>query len=370
MTASDGTVGVAFIGCGSVMQGAYLPRARHLERLGRVRVIGACDRTTRRSDALLALGIDRFTVDVDELVGWDDVDVIVVATPIATHVDLAAAALQAGHHVLLEKPMAASLADARRLQAVAAGCTGMLMVAPAVTLTDTFARIRAHLDDGDIGTVSLARTMYGWAGPDWSEWFYAADGGPLRDLGVYGITSLTGLMGPALSVMAMGGVTQPERVVNGSTVPSLIDDHVQLLLEFEAGAIGVVTSGFTVQQANIPSLEIYGTSGTVQLLGHDWAPKGYELWTNDTGCWRRYPDREPGWPWTSGLDHVVDAARGAKKVSSTIDHAVHVTEIIEAALRSTADGRRHSLVTSFERPPAEVIGDSSAHRRHDPTRHD
>ena len=41
MTASDGTVGVAFIGCGSVMQGAYLPRARHLERLGLVRVIGA-----------------------------------------------------------------------------------------------------------------------------------------------------------------------------------------------------------------------------------------------------------------------------------------------------------------------------------------
>ena len=84
MTASDGTVGVAFIGCGSVMQGAYLPRARHLERLGLVRVIGACDRTTRRVDALRALGIDRFTVDVDEMVGWDDVDVVVVATSVCT----------------------------------------------------------------------------------------------------------------------------------------------------------------------------------------------------------------------------------------------------------------------------------------------
>lgn len=92
------------------------------------------------------------------------------------------------------------------------------------------------------------------------------------------------------------------REVNGVTTSVDVEDHFQVIVRFASGAHGVITTGFTMQQATAPSVEIYGSAGTIQMLGHDWAPDGYELWTNDAGCWRRYPESEVGWPWTAGLD--------------------------------------------------------------------
>jgi len=57
-------------------------------------------------------------------------------------------------------------------------------------------------------------------------------------------------------------------------------------MEFANGALGVVTTGFTMQQYRTPAFEVYGTAGVVQMLGDDWDPDGYELWKNDQGAWQ------------------------------------------------------------------------------------
>ena len=94
------------------------------------------------------------------------------------------------------------------------------------------------------------------------------------------------------------------------------EDNGQLLLDHGDGVLSSVTAGFTMQQARSPALEVYGAEGTVQMLGDDWAPQGYDLWTRPVRAWRYYKDLDPGWLWTDGLRHVVECIRDGRGRSS------------------------------------------------------
>jgi predicted dehydrogenase len=107
----------------------------------------------------------------------------------------------------------------------------------------------------------------------------------LFDLGVYNVTSLTGLLGPAKGVTAMSGVAVSERMAEGSLMKVEANDNAHVLIVFGECVFAVVTTGFTIQRYRGPAIELYGTTGTIQMLGDDWAPDGYELWQNDAGAW-------------------------------------------------------------------------------------
>src|SRR5438270_637506 len=81
------------------------------------------------------------------------------------------------------------------------------------------------------GRVHAAHGRDGHGGPSWGPWFYRKGGGSLFDLGVYNITTLTGLLGPARGVVALSGVAVPERVVEGERVRVEADDNVMLLMD-------------------------------------------------------------------------------------------------------------------------------------------
>src|SRR5262249_16740290 len=157
------------------------------------------------------------------------------------HAALARAALEAGKHVLVEKPMATTLEEADALIQLAERAGRHLMCAPFTTLSPTFQTIARRIQAGDIGQPCLARARYGWSGPWWSEWFYKPGGGCLFDLGVYCLTPLTGLLGPARRVTAMTGVAIPEREINGRKIKVEAEDNAQVLLDFGQSAYGVVT---------------------------------------------------------------------------------------------------------------------------------
>ena len=110
------------------------------------------------------------------------------------------------------------------------------------------------------------------------------------DLGVYNVTTLTGLLGPARRVMAMSGIAIPERVVDGELIQVGTHDNAHLLLDFGDARYAVVTTGFTMQRYKVPGIELYGTEGTIQMIGEDWAPAGYEMWQNSAGCWQVFED--------------------------------------------------------------------------------
>lgn len=340
-------VRLAIIGCGSVSR-SYFSRIDPLRKEGRVEIAFACDQEeSRREWVQNQWGVSRFTTDYRQVLEAEDVDLVVILTPMPLHGPMTKEALQAGKHVLVEKPMAVRLEEAQEILDLARRGPGYLLCAPFVLLSPTFPKIYQRIRQGDIGKVFLARARYGWSGPNWGKWFYQAGGGVLFDLGVYNITSLTGLLGPVRRVMAMTGIAIPEREVEGEILQVEEEDNAQVLLDFGEAVFGVVTTGFTIQNYKGPAIELYGSEGTLHLLGDDWAPRGYEIWRKATGEWETFPESDTSWHWADGIRHLVDCIQYNQPPKITPEHAYHVLEIMIRAKESGKDGRVKEVESTF-----------------------
>lgn len=166
------------------------------------------------------------------------------------------------------------------------------------------------------------------------------------DLGVYNVATLTGLLGPCRRVMAMSGIAIPERVVDGRPLTVRTDDNSQFLLDFGEQCFGVVTTGFTIQKYRNNGIEIYGTEGTIQMLGEDWDPKGYEIWENSRGAWEVHEQRT-GWPWTDGIRDAIQAIHEGRKPVNSPEHAFHVLEVMVKGLESGRTGQALPVTSTF-----------------------
>lgn len=342
-------VGVGVIGLGSVSE-KYVPMVRLVNLDGtpaEVRI--ACDVRPGFAERAREWSIPAFTADYEEVLGRDDVDVVFVLTSMQTHGEITRAALNAGKHVLVEKPMSMDLAEAAELVALARTSKGHLVCAPHVTLSKTYQEMWRRIHAGDVGKVLSARGIYGWAGPDWGTWFYEPGGGPMFDLGVYNVTTLTGLLGPAKRVMAMSGTAIPERIVENRRMKVRTEDNMQLLLDFGDQSFAVVTTGFTIQKYRACGVELYGTKGTIQMLGEDWDPRGYELWRNDHGAWEIFDHRSP-WQWTDGARDLIQAVSEGRSPVNRPEHAYHVLEIMTKSFESARLGQALPIVSTFTPP--------------------
>jgi predicted dehydrogenase len=263
------------------------------------------------------------------------------------HASLAIDALTAGKDVLLEKPMATTLADGARLLDVAEQSERLLLCAPHVVLSPTFRALHDRLRQNDIGRVLSARARYGWQGPEWAAWYYEKGGGSIFDLGIYNIVSLCGLLGPVRNVSAMVGTAVKSRRVLGADMPVEVDDTAHILMDFGDQRFASMTTGFVIRNMRSPAIELYGETGVLQLLGEDWAPNGFERWHADGGPWEVYAETAPTWPWTDGLPHFVDCIEEGKEPVLRPEHAYHALEVALAATTASNDGRTQPIQSSF-----------------------
>jgi predicted dehydrogenase len=367
------SLGLGVIGCGSVFSGPYRGMIERLRSAGRVHVAAVYDvDDTKRRGAAAHYGVDPKLNDPVAVIEHDDVGVVLVLTSMNEHGPLAKTALAAGKHALVEKPMATSLEQAAELVELARSAPGLLVCAPHTLLSPTFRAIHGAVGEGQIGDLLTARARYGWAGPWWNEWFYAPGGGSLFDLGVYNVTSLCALFGPARRVTAMVGVAIPERQVNGRPIRVEADDNAHVLLDFGESRFAAVTTGFTMQRYRSPAIELYGSEGTIQLLGDDWAPEGWELWRNEEGTWRVFPESDPHWQWTEGLRHLVDCVESGRRPINNPEHAYHALEIMLAAQAAGRDGVAREIESDFPEPVYDAAWEDAEADRyaHDRRSHD
>ena len=143
-----------------------------------------------------------FCKDYKKILKDPEIDLVLILTSMNEHSKIAEEAINHEKHVLVEKPMATNMKDLNKLFILVKKSKKLLVAAPFVILSPVFQAIHHELKVNKIGNVSLARARYGWAGPNWGEWYYKTGGGPLFDLGVYNITTLTGLLGPVKNVTA------------------------------------------------------------------------------------------------------------------------------------------------------------------------
>jgi predicted dehydrogenase len=347
------------------MRGPYTNQIKRIQSQGTtVQVTRACDVAPDARQAVRErFGDIPFSDDYRSVVEAGDVDLVLVLTSMPEHGPIARAALEAGKHVLVEKPMAVTLAAAAELVELARRSPGYLLPAPHVVLSPTYQAIWRRMQRGDIGQPLQARARYGWDGPWWGQWFYRPGGGSLFDLGVYNVVALTGLLGPARRVTAMTAVTRPERVVDGVPMRVEAEDNAHVLIEFPNAVLGVVTTGFTMQRYRSPAIEIYGTQGTIQMLGDDWDPDGYELWQNSVGAWQIFAETDPNWPWTDGLRHLVECIQHGTRPLITPEHGFHALEIMIKAQESGRDGQARPIESTFTPPTFFEEGEQVAQER-------
>ena len=149
-----------------------------------------------------------------ELVHRDDVDVVYVATPHPAHLEHALLSLGAGKHVLVEKPIALSAAQAREIAAKATATGRFCAEAMWTLFLPKWDVVRRVLQQGMLGEVTAIYTDYGEYFEDGHRIFDASlAGGPLLDLGIYPLAFVTSLLGPHESLVALGQLDH--RGVNG-----------------------------------------------------------------------------------------------------------------------------------------------------------
>lgn len=181
------------------------------------------------------------------------VDVVALCTPTGTHRELAVQALRAGKSVLLEKPIALTLADAREIEREAHRSAGIFMVAHVVRFFEGYRRVQRDVAAGLIGEVHSARAARLSSTPDWAEWLHidAESGGMLVDFGIHDFDQLNLLLGQPLEVSATQGA--PQRPVE-STV------------SYDGGRVGQVLS-YSDLAPGLPfrsSIEVVGSHGVAR----------------------------------------------------------------------------------------------------------
>jgi predicted dehydrogenase len=349
---------IALLGAGNVAE-SYVRQIRRLREEGlAVELVAICSRSSDSASRLSAkFGIAESGTDFDAVMDRKDVDAVIVLTPMQSHADHVRQSLSSGKHVLSEKTLATTAEEGRGLAALAANRRLHLCVAPFTTLSPVFHDAMRRMCQDQIGQPLSCRALYGWAGPDWADWFYQPGAGALRDLGIYPLTTLTGLLGPVISVFCMASDVQPAGRSRGL---------LQLSLRFASGCIGSVTTGFSMQKYRSSGVEIYGSRGTLQFMGHDWDPRGLEVWTAANGCWQQFEADTP-WSWTDGVRDFCRTITEGCSSELNIAQALHVLEIIDQALASLDNGRPMAVTSRFDPVKLRPLADTTiTHLNHNP----
>jgi predicted dehydrogenase len=345
------------IGCGSVSH-SYLPV---LTKSPFVEVVSLCDIKPERARKQA----ERFKVanhypNIDAMLAGVPFDFLVDLTDMQEHEKINRRGLEAGKHVWSEKPIANSLEAGQKLLQLALKKKLRLWGAPITVQSPQFAFMAKQLAAGKLGRVAAAHSHYGHEGPEWSAFFYEKGGGSMPDLAVYNLTSLTGLLGPAKSVMAMVSIVTPERTVGDKgKIKVTEEDNAMVLLDHGNGVISHTQSGFNYfnphghdgSKETRYTIDVVGSKGFMGLVGYDWAPLGVDLATEQSRKVERHATDAQGYVWQQGAALAAEVlATGREHLLATPEHALHVLEIITAARESSASGKRIKLKSTFKWP--------------------
>ena len=348
---------VAIIGCGSVSN-RYIP---HLQTSSLVKIVGLCDIIHERAlgqNKQYNVGALTFS-SIEDLLKGVDFDLMLTLTDMQMHGALNRKALMAGKNVWSEKPLANTYEEGKQLVDLAKAKNIRIWGAPAVVTSPQFEFMSKTIQSGKIGKLASAHGQYGHTGPTWSSFFYEPLGGSMPDLGVYNMATLTGLLGPAKSVMAMTSIVNKNREIdNKGIVEVKEEDNAHILLEHENGIISHIMCGFNyfdpfgheAKNQTLHSIQIFGDMGNMRLIGYDWEPKSVVLDTSWTNPPETHVTDDHGYQWQEGATKIATSLSTNIEPKIHVLHSLHVLEIIEAARKSSKEGIKVPLRSVFPWP--------------------
>lgn len=352
-----------------------LPNMGHLADKARVTAI-ADTVPGRAREVADRFGVPEAYGSLADMLADADIDAVANLTPIPAHADTSLEILAAGRHLVTEKPLATTMADADAIEAAARSAGVLVVCSPPNMIHPARREARRLVAAGAVGQVALAKVRASHAGPaamSWPldpAWFYQAGSGPLFDIGVYGIDELTGILGPARRVAAFSGITERRRPVvggpfDGTFVDVTADDNTVLMLDFGGSRFGLADGTFNMHATRAPRLEVFGRAGTL-VMHYNTNETGpapplelYQAATPGPG------GRPGGWaPLDLGhlaeaqrhadlvrravlIEHLADCLRAGRPPELGVDRARHTLEIMLRAMESARTGEAVELETTF-----------------------
>jgi predicted dehydrogenase len=348
-------LGLGIVGTGNIAGGYATDALTHPE----IRLVAATDLDAGRAIAFAEAHGCRAHASLDDLLADDAVDIVVNLTVHHAHYEVTKRALEAGRHVYSEKPLALTSAEARELVGLAAARGLRLGCSPSTFLGEAQQTAAALIRSGRLGAVRAIYAEVNWGRIE--TWHPAPapfyDVGALVDVGVYPLTLVTTMVGPARTVRAWGWDLKPDRTtLDGTSFRIGSPDLIVAAIELEGGPVVRLTTSFYVGgPAKLTgSLEFHGDDASLALGSFQDFDASVEL-----GAFNK--SYEPvahvrpayrGTAWARGVAELASAIAEDRPHRASAEQAAHVVDILEAAFVSIADGGRPVEVTStFTSPP-------------------
>ena len=353
MPETTSSIRVAVVGAGNIAG----PYTDNLMAYTQTELVGVTDIDLPKAEALASKHGVRAYPTLDALLADDSVDLVVNLSIHHAHFEVTKACLEAGKHVYSEKPLAMRVEEAQELVRLAARKNLRLGCSPFTFLGEAQGAAWGLVRDGRLGTVRVAYAEVNWGRIE--AWhpapapFYEV--GALFDVGVYPLTLLTAMFGPAIRVSAQGRVLHPNRVgKTGTPFTVATPDFVTAVLDLEGGVLVRLTTNFYVtQRGKQTGIEFHGDEGSLHLSS----------WQNPDAAVEFAPFGEPyepvplgdlpGMQWGRGVQEMAAAMLQDEPHRATGAQAAHIVDILNAVKTSMGTDRPVEIRSSFT-PPAPL----------------
>ena len=336
---------IGVVGCGKIAQVRHIPEYAANPDCA---LAGFFSPNASRAEAMAAKYGGKVYATAEELFGNPEIDAVSICAANYAHAELSIKALQAGKHVLCEKPMAISLEECEAMLAAAEKSGRRLMIAQNQRLAKAHVKAKELIDSGTIGKVISFATTFGHGGPEtWSispgkdTWFFdkkRAAMGAMADLGIHKTDLLRYLLGQDVVRTTARLCTLDKKGPKDELIG--VDDNAFCIYEMSGGAFGTMTASWTYYGAEDNSTKIYGTKGIMKIYddpahsivvidgeGHSSFYDVEQIQTNDNQT-------------ASGtIDEFVSALRESRASIFDASDVIRSMKAVFASIRSAEEGK-------------------------------
>lgn len=337
------TVRIGIIGSGGIAQGAHIP---NYQKLPGVEVAALCDVKTETAKAAAEkFKVSRICADYQELVALKDLDAVSICTPNAFHKEPTLAALKAGKHVLVEKPIGLNAKEALEMCRAAKKARRILAVGHHTRYDPRIETLKALMQDVGRPYYARVQAMRRRGIPHWGV-FYSKKlngGGPLIDIGVHSLFSALYLLDFPRPVAVSGKTltkfgNRPDVALEDwgrwNWKEYDVEDNAYGFVRFEGDLTMTVETSFV---ANIPQgyndLLILGDKGGIRLEPPTLICEHHEMVVNLNPSLPKPPGAHQ-----REIAAFVAALRGEGEVGATGEQALAVMQIIDGIYESSGKG--------------------------------
>lgn len=264
---------VGIVGCGAIARQRH---AREYHLNPNVEISGFYDLNQARAQEMVQKYGGRVYPTMEEMFADSSIDAVSICVANAYHADCSIKALNAGKHVLCEKPMAITLEDCEAMLAAAKKNGKRLIIGQNQRLSPAHVYAKRLLDSGELGRVISFQSTFGHKGPEmWSvdksanTWFFKKDlaaFGSMADLGIHKIDLMCYLIGDKVASVYSRLMTLDKKFPDGR--PIEVDDNSVEILTFSQGTMGTVITSWTHYGEECNASTLYCEKGILRLYAH------------------------------------------------------------------------------------------------------